>query len=198
MIMLRIQDRLVPRFEGPDFLLPLLVSLCACGPRTGYVQAPHQPRDDEVAWFNQWSGDKRETGCQQPGEHRTDVMATVVRRKFRSCGEARSCRYSDRQSRLWRIGIIWKLLRRRLHVWKTAESSDGGPSGVKVDRYSEVLIRRMAEENAEDIESIVTVVGEGKRMDYGIEVDDSKHNGYDRYGDDEPRDLMFSGTEAEG
>ena len=85
-----------------------------------------------------------------------------------------------------------------MHVWKTAESSDGGPSGVEVDRYSEVLICRMAEEDAEDIKSIVTVVGEGKRMDYGIEVDDSKHNGYDRYGDDEPRDLMFGGTEAEG
>lgn len=85
-----------------------------------------------------------------------------------------------------------------MHVWKTAESSDDGPRGIEVDRYSEVLIRRMAEEDTEDIESIVTVVGEGKRMDYGIEVDHTKHNGHDRYGDDEPRDLMFGGTEADG
>jgi len=55
---------------------------------------------------------------------------------------------------------------------RAAEAGDGGPGADEVDGYGEIFDGWVAEEDAEDVEGVVAVVGEGERMDDGVVVDD--------------------------
>ena len=62
-----------------------------------------------------------------------------------------------------------------------------------VDGCGDVLHRRMTEEEPEDVEHVVAVVGEGERVHYCVVVDDGKHqkNGGDV--DDKAREAFSCG-----
>lgn len=73
---------------------------------------------------------------------------------------------------LYRIGLSGTIF---LGIGNTAERSYGGIGAVKINRNNGILDEAMAEQHSKDIKYIVAVIGEGKRMDGSVEINDHKH-----------------------
>ena len=54
------------------------------------------------------------------------------------------------------------------HGGQPTKSGEGCPSAANVNRHSEILHQRMTKKNAEDVEHVVTVIGERERMDDSV------------------------------
>ena len=63
-----------------------------------------------------------------------------------------------------------------LCVWESANDAYGGPGADEVYWCCTVFDSRVAEEVAEDVEYIMTVICQGKGMDDGVEVNDCQHD----------------------
>ena len=158
------------------------------------MQAPDQPWNYEISRFDQGCCDEGKGGGNEPHEYEADMEAAVTVEgafRWKTVLETLTDLFAGFGGR-----ARWQ--RWRLHVWKTTESGDGGPGGDEVDWDDEVSGCGVAEEEAEDVEGVVTVIGQGEGVNDGIVADDESHEGNDGYCDFEARELVSGGAGSKG
>lgn len=147
--------------------------------------------DDEVAGFDEGRGDEGEGGGEEVDEEEAGAGGVVVWVVW-------VCVVLGRGWWCWVVALVEValclgsgLVRRGwggvFRVGCASQSLDGTPGAEKVDWDREVFDRWMAEENAEDVEDVVAVVGEGERVDDGVVVDREAHKAHYYNGDDRSR-----------
>ena len=70
---------------------------------------------------------------------------------------------------------------RVIDVREHSHRGDYGPSARKVDGDGKILVTWMPQEEAEDVEHVMAVIGQGEWMDDGVVVHDNDH---ERHGGD--------------
>ncbi len=94
--------------------------------------------------------------------------------------------------RLWLLASFAGAEMDGLRGWATQSCNDS-PCAEKVDWNCEIFDEWMAEEDAEDVEGVVAVVGESEGVDDGIVVGDCEHYGDDWKSDGDSGTALLDG-----
>ena len=145
------------------------------------MKVPNKPRQNEIPRFDQWGRDDRKSSGGQPDEHETDSNATGASKcKCIICwipwppllvvgggdGGILTGRHGRRSRRL------------RLR-WPADEAGEGKPGAEEIDGDEKIFGQgRMTEDDpAKDVKDIMAIIGEGKGMNDGVEMNDEEHDG---------------------
>lgn len=137
--------------------------------RERQVQAEENPGQDEIARFDERCADQSQSRREQPGDEEGSVgrLRRVGEREEASCGAAGG---GLRVALVRGFGVggpggFGARLRRG------AERLDGQPGARYVGGRGGVADPPLGAEDAEDVEDVVAVVGEGEGVHQGVEVD---------------------------
>lgn len=78
------------------------------------------------------------------------------------------------------------------------EGLEHGPRGEEVDWDAEIFEGWVSEEQAEDVEHVVPIIGQGERVDEGVVVHYCIHEAENRESGEEARCALFGSWELYG
>lgn len=128
------------------------------------AEPPHYPRENEVAGLDQWSGDELKSRHGDPNKDEGDSCAFtkggIVEADEEIFFVAGSLAFAFEGR--WTIAVIFFVFDDSEKLGRGTEGLEDCPCGCDIERHDEKSDGRMAQQDAEDVKSEMSVVGQGE------------------------------------